>query len=75
MPGVGGGWAEARGDGLKRRGHRQAETVADADALATALADDLRAGDQVVCLGAGDITRWAAGLADAIAAKRVEVAA
>ncbi|WP_375393302.1 glutamate ligase domain-containing protein, partial [uncultured Sphingomonas sp.] len=67
--------ADALVEGLKRRGHRQAETVADADALATALAEDLRDGDQVVCLGAGDITRWAAGLADAIAAKRVEVAA
>ena len=31
------------------------------------LADDLRAGDLVVCLGAGDITQWAAGLADGIA--------
>jgi len=27
-------------------------------------------GDMVVCLGAGDITKWAAGLADAIAARR-----
>jgi UDP-N-acetylmuramate--alanine ligase len=25
----------------------------------------------IVCLGAGDITKWAAGLADAIAAKRM----
>jgi UDP-N-acetylmuramate--alanine ligase len=30
------------------------------------LAIDIRAGDMVVCLGAGDITRWAAGLAAAI---------
>ena len=61
--------ADALVDGLKRRGHRSAETVADADALAAALAGTLRAGDQVVCLGAGDITRWAAGLADAIGAR------
>jgi UDP-N-acetylmuramate--alanine ligase len=60
--------AEALVEGLKRRGHRQAETVPDADALAALLAGDLRGGDQVVCLGAGDITKWAAGLADAIRA-------
>ncbi len=58
--------AEALVEGLKRRGHRSAAKVADADALAAVLAGTLRAGDQVVCLGAGDITRWAAGLADAI---------
>ncbi|WP_425228283.1 UDP-N-acetylmuramate--L-alanine ligase [Sphingomonas sp.] len=62
--------AEALVEGLKRRGHRQAATVADADALAAALAGTLEAGDQVVCLGAGDITRWAASLADAIEARR-----
>ena len=57
-------------EGLKRRGHRQAATVGDADALATVLAAEIDAGDQVVCLGAGDITKWAAGLADAIAVRR-----
>ena len=62
--------ADALVEGLKRRGHRGAAAVADADALAAELAGDLRVGDQVVCLGAGDITKWAAGLADAIAAKR-----
>ena len=56
--------------GLKSRGHRSAATVADRDELAGKLADTLAAGDIVVCLGAGDITRWAAGLADAIAEKR-----
>jgi len=29
----------------------------------------------VVCLGAGDITKWAAGLADAIAVERSKVPA
>ena len=62
--------ADALVDGLKRRGHRQAATVADADALAALLASELAPGDQVVCLGAGDITRWAAGLAPAIEALR-----
>ena len=67
--------ADALVDGLKRRGHRSAATVADADALATELAATIEPGDMVVCLGAGDITRWAAGLADAIAARRARVAA
>ncbi len=48
----------------------EAATVADADALASVLAQTVGPGDQVVCLGAGDITKWAAGLADAIEAKR-----
>ena len=48
---------------LKERGHRAAAEIADADALATVLADEAVAGDMVVCLGAGDITKWAAGLA------------
>ncbi|MXO74582.1 UDP-N-acetylmuramate--L-alanine ligase [Altererythrobacter aerius] len=52
--------------GLKSRGHRWAGVIPDQQALARALAADVQAGDFVVCLGAGDITRWAAGLADAI---------
>ncbi len=54
-------------DRLKERGHRAAAEVADVDALAAVLAEEAVAGDMVVCLGAGDITKWAAGLADAIA--------
>ena len=53
-------------DRLKERGHRAAAEIADADALATALAGEAVAGDMVVCLGAGDITKWAAGLTTAI---------
>lgn len=57
--------------GLRDRGHRQASTVADADALAAAIAQsiaagDVGAGDKVICLGAGDITKMAAGLAAAV---------
>jgi UDP-N-acetylmuramate--alanine ligase len=62
--------SEALVAGLKARGHRAATTVADPADLARALASELRAGDYVVCLGAGDITKWAAGLADAVMAKR-----
>ena len=66
--------AEALVAGLKRRGHRAAQTVAGPDDLAAALAADLRADDMIVCLGAGDITKWAAGLAGAVAALRKEAA-
>ena len=63
--------SEALVFGLKSRGHRAAATVADADELARVLARELRAGDYVVCLGAGDITKWAAGLATAIEQERL----
>jgi UDP-N-acetylmuramate--alanine ligase len=55
--------------GMKARGHRAAREIAGADALADVLAGEIAPGDMVVCLGAGDITRWAAGLAPAIALK------
>ena len=54
-------------EGVKARGHRSAHLIAGPDALAKELAATLQPGDMVVCLGAGDITKWAAGLADAIA--------
>ncbi len=56
--------------GMKARGHRAAREIAGAEALADVLAGEIQPGDMVVCLGAGDITRWAAGLAPAIDAKR-----
>lgn len=56
--------------GMKARGHRNAQVIAGPDELADALADVVQQGDMVVCLGAGDITKWAAGLADAIAKRR-----
>ncbi|HEX7877680.1 MAG TPA: UDP-N-acetylmuramate--L-alanine ligase [Sphingobium sp.] len=55
--------------GLKRRGHRHASTVEGADDLARLIAADVQEGDMIICLGAGDITKWAAGLATAVAAK------
>ena len=63
--------AEALVGKIKRRGHRAASEIGGADDLAQTLAGVIRPDDMVVCLGAGDITKWAAGLADAImAAKR-----
>ena len=55
-------------EGLQSRGHRSARTIEDRDALAAHLAGTIAEGDMVVCLGAGDITKWAAGLADGIRA-------
>jgi len=55
--------------GLKRRGHRHAATIEGAEDLARAIAADVHADDMIICLGAGDITKWAAGLASAVAAK------
>ena len=49
-------------DGIKARGHRSAHLIASADALAAELANIAQPGDMVVCLGAGDITKWAGGL-------------
>lgn len=57
-------------EGLKSRGHRSARTVESHDELAATLSDELTEGDIVVCLGAGDITRWAATLAEAIESQR-----
>ena len=56
-------------EGVKARGHRAAFTISGPDALAAELAGLLQPGDMVVCLGAGDITKWAAGLADAVKAR------
>ncbi|MBZ9647821.1 UDP-N-acetylmuramate--L-alanine ligase [Sphingobium sp. 3R8] len=55
--------------GLKRRGHRHASTVTDAADLAALVAADIQPDDMVICLGAGDITKWAAGLSAAVSAK------
>ena len=56
--------------GLKSRGHRSAQTIADQAELAEHLAQEIEPGDIIVCLGAGDITKWAAGLAGAIESQR-----
>jgi UDP-N-acetylmuramate--alanine ligase len=63
--------AEALVEGLKQRGHRAAKAVADLDDLCLSLRDIAARGDMVICLGAGDITKWAAGLADGILKARL----
>jgi UDP-N-acetylmuramate--alanine ligase len=63
--------ADALVEGLKQRGHRAVKAVADLDDLCANLRDLAARGDTVICLGAGDITKWAAGLADGIRCARL----
>jgi len=49
--------------GLSDHGHKNAVSITK-DNLAATLKPNLSAGDLIVCLGAGDITYWAADLAD-----------
>jgi UDP-N-acetylmuramate--alanine ligase len=52
--------------GLNERGHSGAFAVADFDDACRKLRDLAAPGDMVICLGAGDITRWAAALPEGI---------
>ncbi|HUE79292.1 MAG TPA: UDP-N-acetylmuramate--L-alanine ligase [Sphingomicrobium sp.] len=65
--------AAALADGLRARGHRMVKTVADPKELAFSLRDIAAEGDIIVCMGAGDITKWAAGLADGITTARASI--
>jgi UDP-N-acetylmuramate--alanine ligase len=47
---------------IRARGHRDARVIAGPEALAGLLAERAAEGDYVVCLGAGNITQWAAAL-------------
>ena len=62
--------AAALAEGLRARGHRMVKTVDSAADLAANLRDLAAEGDVVICMGAGDITKWAAGLAAGIAKAR-----
>jgi UDP-N-acetylmuramate--alanine ligase len=62
--------ANALAEGLRARGHRMVKTVDGPADLAANLRDLAADGDIVVCMGAGDITKWAAGLCDGIAKAR-----
>ena len=57
-------------EGLRARGHRMVKGVGSADELAQSLRDIAAPGDLIICMGAGDITKWAAGLADGIGEAR-----
>lgn len=47
---------------IRARGHRDARVIDRPEALAPLLASRVADGDYVVCLGAGNITQWAAAL-------------
>jgi UDP-N-acetylmuramate--alanine ligase len=57
-------------EGLRAHGHRMVRAVGDLDELCGELRDLAADGDMVICMGAGDITKWAAALADGIRAAR-----
>ncbi len=63
--------SEALVSGLKERGHRAARTVGSVEETCDVLRDLAARGDMIICLGAGDITKWAAGLADGICKARL----
>lgn len=52
-------------ESIRSHGHREV-SLTTRGTLAADLKDDLEKGDLIVCLGAGDITYWAADLADAL---------
>jgi UDP-N-acetylmuramate--alanine ligase len=62
--------SEALAEGLRAHGHRMVRTVSDLDDLCRALRDLAAPGDLVICMGAGDITKWAAKLADGVCKAR-----
>jgi len=65
--------SSALADGLRAHGHRMVRAVADQSELCRELRDLAADGDMVICMGAGDITKWAAalpaGISDARARK------
>ena len=60
----------ALAEGLRAHGHRIVRTVGSLDELSRELRDLAADGDMVICMGAGDITKWAAALPDGIRAAR-----
>jgi UDP-N-acetylmuramate--alanine ligase len=62
--------SSALADGLRAHGHRMVRTVDDLDDLCGALRDLAAEGDMIICMGAGDITKWAAALSDGIGEAR-----
>jgi UDP-N-acetylmuramate--alanine ligase len=64
--------AHALAEGLRHHGHRMVKPVDNAADLAGNLRDIAAKGDIIVCMGAGDITKWAAGLAEGIAKSRAK---
>ena len=62
--------SEALVEGLRAHGHRMARTVGSLDELCQNLRDLAAEGDLIICMGAGDITKWAGALGEGICAAR-----
>ena len=62
--------SDALAEGLRAHGHRMVKSVANIGELCQGLRDLAAPGDIVICMGAGDITKWAASLADGISKSR-----
>ncbi len=62
--------ADALVEGLRAHGHRMVRAVGNLDELCRELRDLAAEGDMVICMGAGDITKWAAALADGVCEAR-----
>jgi UDP-N-acetylmuramate--alanine ligase len=56
-------------EGIRRHGHRAVRELENPEALADMIAATAQPGDFVVCLGAGDITKWAYALPDQLEAR------
>ena len=56
-------------EGLRTHGHRRVEPLDDPEALAALVAEEVKPGDVVICLGAGTVTHWAQALPGALAAR------
>ena len=59
-------------EGLRRHGHRHAEALPADVPLADVVAEHVRPGDLVICMGAGSITGWAQSLPEELAARLPE---
>ena len=59
---------EALVTSMRRHGHRAASAIGSLEELPAAIRERIQPGGMVVCLGAGDITRYAADLAGKLAA-------
>jgi UDP-N-acetylmuramate--alanine ligase len=59
-------------EGLRAHGHRMVSAVDDQKALSRSLRDLAAEGDIIICMGAGDITKWAASLPDDLHSARAK---
>jgi len=64
--------SNALAEGLRAHGHRMVSAVSDLKELSRALRDLAAEGDMVICMGAGDITKWAASLPKGIRKARAK---